>query len=443
MGRMRERLKKRLEKNPIEECNRIQQKFFPDLFNQFYETCDPRHPSYIIYPSGTMLGTLYYKYILGISSMRDMTRIFNDDRAVENIYSYLHVPTVEFLPHGVTINDYLKEFDYRELEHIRKDMIAKLIRRKTFNDARLFGKWLVIIDATQVDEGNIRKNDRYLKCDYNKNTDNAKTKYHTSVLEAKIWFGNELIASIGTEPIQNEDGYYDSTNEKMKQDCEINAFKRLAERIKRDYPRLPICLLLDGLYVATPIIEICEKNDWSYIIRYKEGKASSIEKEYQAIPEKNYTADGCEYVNQVIYQDRDVNVLKYTERRVEKGEEVKTEFVWITNITITDKNAKKIAGAGRRRWKIENQGFNRQKNWLGTLGHVCCWNENAQRNHYLMEQIADFIRQLYEYYYLKKNEIEKTYKKISSDLINSVCGLFMGSEDINQIAKELNESVLS
>ena len=28
-------------------------------------------------------------------------------------------------------------------------------------------------------------------------------------------------------------------------------------------------------------------------------------------------------------------------------------------------------------------------------------------NHYLMEQIADFIKQLYEYYYLKKNEIKK------------------------------------
>ena len=40
----------------------------------------------------------------------------------------------------------------------------------------------------------------------------------------------------------------------------------------------------------------------------------------------------------------------------------------------------------------------------------CSWNEQAQKNHYLMEQIADFIKQLYEYYYLKKNEINLPFK---------------------------------
>lgn len=80
------------------------------------------------------------------------------------------------------------------------------------------------------------------------------------------------------------------------------------------------------------------------------------------------------------------------------------------------KNAEKLAAAGRRRCKIENQGFNRQKHWQGNLEHACSWNENAQKNHYLMEQIADFMKQLYEYYYLKKNGIQKTQKKIASDL---------------------------
>lgn len=42
---------------------------------------------------------------------------------------------------------------------------------------------------------------------------------------------------------------------------------------------------------------------------------------------------------------------------------------------------------------------------------MCSWNENAQKNHYLMARIADFIKQLYAYFYLKKNEIVKTHKK--------------------------------
>ncbi len=71
-----------------------------------------------------------------------------------------------------------------------------------------------------------------------------------------------------------------------------------------------------------------------------------------------------------------------------------TEFASIADITITKNNARKIVNAGRTRWKIENQGFNRQKHWRGNIEHACSWNEQAQKNHYLMEQIADFIKQL-------------------------------------------------
>ena len=65
---------------------------------------------------------------------------------------------------------------------------------------------------------------------------------------------------------------------------------------------------------------------------------------------------------------------------------------------------------GRNRRKIENQGFNRQKNWQGDIEHACSWNEGAQKNHYLMEQIADFIKQLYEYFFLEKKGIKKEQK---------------------------------
>lgn len=102
--------------------------------------------------------------------------------------------------------------------------------------------------------------------------------------------------------------------------------------------------------------------------------------------------------------------IENSEEYINQSEEKITEFAWITNITITKSNAKKIVKAGRNRWKIENHGFNRQKHWQGNIEHACSWNEQAQMNHYLMEQIADFIKQLYEYYYLKKNEIKKLQK---------------------------------
>ena len=69
----------------------------------------------------------------------------------------------------------------------------------------------------------------------------------------------------------------------------------------------------------------------------------------------------------------------------------------------------KLVNAGRSRWKIENQGFNRHKRWQGDIEHACSWNEKAQKNHYLLEQISDFIKQLYEYFFLKKNERTKSF----------------------------------
>lgn len=85
-------------------------------------------------------------------------------------------------------------------------------------------------------------------------------------------------------------------------------------------------------------------------------------------------------------------MLRYYEEKTVKGETVRTEFQWLTTIQITKKNAEKIADTGRKRWKIENEGFNRQKNWQGDITHPYSHNVNAMKNHYLMTQIADMVR---------------------------------------------------
>lgn len=198
---------------------------------------------------------------------------------------------------------------------------------------------------------------------------------------------------------------------KIKQDCESKAFIRVAEKIKKQFPRLPIIITADGLYVSQKVIQTCTDNSWNYIILYKKGSASSIAKEYQSLPEKEKIGSEIEYQNQIMFQNTDVNLTYYTEKKIKPDEKKETtEFAWIADITITKNNARKIVNAGRNRWKIENQRFNRQKHWRGNIEHACSWNEQAQKNHYLMEQIADFIKQLYEYYYLKKNEINLPFK---------------------------------
>ena len=433
MGRERDRIVKKREINPVVECNKIQSRFYPELFTKFEEVKDPRHSSYIDYSCREMLGTLYYKGIAGISSMQGMTREFTDERITSNLYEFMGSSSKEYLPHGVTLNEFLERVEPSQLEKVQKDIAYKMVRRKTFDDAKVLKKWLVLVDGTELDEGYQKKNDYYLSRTYNRGEENECVKYHRSVLEAKLYLGNNLVCSIATETIENLDGYNKKkmSDEAVKQDCESKAFIRLAAKLKKNFPRLPICIVADGLYVSTRVIRTCASYGWDYIIRYKEGSAPLVEEEYQATPEKNRTGN-VEYVNGIIFVNLEVNVLKYTEKRIKDGEEKLTRFAWITSIEITDKNVKKLVKAGRSRWKIENQGFNRQKRWQGDIEHACSFHERAQKNHYLLEQISDFIKQLYEYFFLKKEEIKKTQKNISSDLLASF-GRQLTREDISQI----------
>lgn len=431
MGREQERIRKKLEKNPIVECNKIQNKYYPQLFSRFSDVKDPRNQSYIEYSVRVMLGTMYYKCIGGIPSMQEMTRRFNDGHVAENLYTFMGEEKKEYLPHGVTENEFLARMEPGELEEIQKDIVYSLIRRKTFNDARLSGKWQVIVDATELDEGHQKKNEYYMSRCYHRGEKNELVKYHRSMLEAKIYFGNNLVCSIASETIQNSEEYIHQKEDDVKQDCESKAFQRLAKKIKKRFPRLPVIIIADGLYVSQTVLQICVDYGWDYIIRYKEGCAPSIAEEYKALPEKERVGTEIEYQNQIVFQDADVNLLYYTEKKGQADKQGrKMEFAWITSIEINKRNAEKIVQAGRNRWKIENQGFNRQKHWQGNIEHACSWNERAQKNHYLLEQIADFMKQLYEYYFLKKNGIRKTQKNISSELLASFGRQLTKTEDI-------------
>lgn len=66
-------------------------------------------------------------------------------------------------------------------------------------------------------------------------THNGKTTYYHPVLEAKLVLPNGFAFSILTEFIENPG------KNPTKQDCELKAFYRLAERLKAEFPRLPVC----------------------------------------------------------------------------------------------------------------------------------------------------------------------------------------------------------
>lgn len=68
------------------------------------------------------------------------------------------------------------------------------------------------------------------------------------------------------------------------------------------------------------------------------------------------------------YDGYKVNALECKEYVV--GKKMR-KYVWITNLDIDCNNFKEISTGGRLRWKIENEGFNMQKNGGYNLDSLC------------------------------------------------------------------------
>lgn len=291
-----------------------------------------------------------------------MTSIFNDENCIKNISDFIGNEHKE-LPHYVTLNDFLKRLSPSELQSVRKDIIYRLIRMKSFDQARFQKSWVVIVDATWLQTYHTEQDEFCMRREYKQEDGTKKYLWYRMALEAKIILGDDLVVSFDTEFIENNVAdaarQRNMNREQIKQDCETKAFKRLAERMKKDFPRLPIVLLGDSLYAGEPVFDICKENHWNYIIRYKEGSIPSIMEEYDGIPEKGHGRKGkAEFVNGIGYKKHELNVVKYKETQVRKGKAVLVKFQWLTDLRITEGNVYGIVCTGRKRWKIENEGFN-------------------------------------------------------------------------------------
>lgn len=198
-------------------------------------------------------------------------------------------------------------------------------------------------------------------------------------------------------------------NENDKQDCEVNAFKRMTPRIKKRYPKLKFILTGDALYATTPMINICKENNWSYIFNLKKNRLKKIYEELQDnINYENETSiSNYSLSSNIEFNGNLVNAFSYEETIGNKT----TTFNYITNLRVKDSNIVDIVKIGRKRWKIENEGFNEQKNGTYNISHLCSRFENALKIHYLLIQIAHTIRQLFEFGSLIYKNIKKKRSK--------------------------------
>ena len=256
--KMRRELKSTV--NPLEELLIIIKQYFPKLTNWIDNLTDTRNQSYITYDFKICLLTQILAFCSSYQSMNKIGRDFNSDIVITNINNILKTNYIE-LPHKDTLINIISEIKFEELEKIQTNIIRTLIRSKMLDKYRYNGLFHVVIDGTGLYSTRVNLGEQAITKVYNKGEENEYTLYSYYALEAKLVCGN-MTFSLATEFVENET-YTDkdgNTYKKFdKQDCELKASYRLLEKIKKRFPKLPIIIGGDALYIGKPFLKLCDK----------------------------------------------------------------------------------------------------------------------------------------------------------------------------------------
>ena len=370
---------------------------FTALFQSFNDLTDRRKREE--YSMTEIIAGALFMYIFKETSRNAYNNDSRDELFQKNFLKYFGIR----LPHADTIDDVLRALSPEELEILKMHLVSGLIEQKIFRKFRFLDKfYLVAVDATGKATFEQKHCDQCLR----KTSKTGVVTYFHYVLEAKLVTSTGLSISLASEFIENTPG-----RDFQKQDCEQKAFVRLAAKIKKHFPRLPICILADGLYPNNTVFDICDKNNWQFIITLKDGslktfqteanllKATAVKKSVSRADRTTETTLEYAYLNDIEYAGRYFSWVECNETVVNIKSKTKAHqrFVYITNIRSEQQNIIETADSGRLRWKIENEGFNSQKNGGYELEHKFSRvSYFALQNYYQLLQIAHMINQLVE-----------------------------------------------
>ena len=397
--------KMRHDKKLVKELFEIIQKYFPELLDKFANLSDKRNSHYVTYSMKVICVTRLFALLCGLTSMASLTDNFNTQHTIDNISSICNEKLTE-LPYWETIQDVFININIDELRLIQKYIVKSLIRSKMFDKYKFDGAFQLIFDGTGLSHHDYNLNGNCLS----KTTKDGVTSYYKYVLECKLCVG-PIVISLDSEFIENEK----VNNEKQKQDCETNAFKRMVKRIKKNYPKQKFLITGDALYATSPIISICEKYHWLYIFNLKPDRLKYINDCFEG----NIALEN-EPTHKHYYLSTNIHILHVFKYVQSEGHTYEKNFRYISNILVTSNNTKEIVAIGRKRWKIENEGFYTQKHRTFCITHMCSRNDNALKCHYFFIQFAHTFRQLLEKGRSIVTDLKLKLKEVSVFILDSL-----------------------
>ena len=399
-------MKKEFSKNTTEVFAKIMFHYIPEMLKYIDEIEDTRRSC-----EYTMRYLIISEMLMFLSegkSQRFTETAYKDSKYLENI-SKIIGEKVEKIPDAEIYTDVFSRIKNIEIEKFQKKINYRMIRNKVYEEEKVLGKYNILLDGSRFQKAHYEVSPEWLS-----QTSDGKTTWYLAMLEMKLVAKNMAI-SLMHEMIRNEDKKTEEENEedvkkkseeRIKQDCEINATKRILERFREEYPKLPVRIIGDSLYPSKEIIEICDILTLEYIFVLQDKRIPTITREFLdlvSMPEGNREIKETDkkiiltmWENDIDYNGKNENIIRQIIRDKKTGQD--SVWMWITNREITKNNVHKIIYCAKTRDYIENQGFREQKVTSGIdLEHVYSKDVKAIKVIYTIIQITHLILQIMEH----------------------------------------------
>lgn len=324
-------------------------------------------------------------------------------RQLEDKYRRSNLSTifgVDKVPSDTQMREILDEVESETARPAFRKYFSRLQRGKYLEPFQIFpGQYLCSLDGSQYFGSENISCPHCLIQEHKK----GKTSYSHLILQATLVHPDQKqVIPLMPEEVCNEDGT-------AKQDCEINAAKRVLPKIRKDHPFIDLIINGDGLYSKQSIFEllkelkmhgifVAKEEDHKILFEWVSEQKKLRELNTLELMDEKMRRHRYEWINKVPLNGRQdsilINFFRY--QLIVEGE-VTYKSAWVTDLEVTKENVPTMVRGARARWKIENECFNTLKNQGYHLEHnFGHGSKNLSFNFFLFNLLAFFIHQILE-----------------------------------------------
>jgi hypothetical protein len=224
---------------------------------------------------------------------------------------------------------------------------------------------------------------------------------HQIVQMAIVHPDRKEVIPLAPEEVKNTDGA-------EKQDCEVNAGKRLIKKVRETHPKLSLIIIGDSLYSKQPFIEdlrregmhfvlVAKEEDHKVLMEYVDG-ARLLDGVSRIEAREGQRLHVYEWINEVpLNGNKDAPSVNYFAYSLYNKGKRTYHNAWVTDIAVGKENVAELVRIGRSRWKIENEVFNTVKNHGYHIEHNYGHGKNhLSFNFFILNMLAFFMHQIFE-----------------------------------------------